>query len=131
MIRRPPRSTHCISSAASDVYKRQYQRRVHGGFEVAEFARQYFTKELLAHPKFKQNTYKDAIKETFFQMDKLLVGEEGKQKIIKIKEAEAERLAIEKAKQEEEKKKKKKKNKKKKKKKKKARRRWRQNSSGG
>jgi len=24
MIRRPPRSTHCISSAASDVYKRQY-----------------------------------------------------------------------------------------------------------
>eukprot|EP00825_Cyclidium_porcatum_P011407 TRINITY_DN15855_c0_g1_i2.p1 TRINITY_DN15855_c0_g1~~TRINITY_DN15855_c0_g1_i2.p1 ORF type:complete len:103 (-),score=21.27 TRINITY_DN15855_c0_g1_i2:12-320(-) len=29
MIRRPPRSTHCISSAASDVYKRQYQRRVH------------------------------------------------------------------------------------------------------
>eukprot|EP00825_Cyclidium_porcatum_P016550 TRINITY_DN19541_c0_g1_i1.p6 TRINITY_DN19541_c0_g1~~TRINITY_DN19541_c0_g1_i1.p6 ORF type:complete len:195 (-),score=11.17 TRINITY_DN19541_c0_g1_i1:1680-2264(-) len=30
MTRRPPRSTHCISSAASDVYKRQYQRRVHG-----------------------------------------------------------------------------------------------------
>eukprot|EP00825_Cyclidium_porcatum_P015442 TRINITY_DN18788_c0_g1_i1.p3 TRINITY_DN18788_c0_g1~~TRINITY_DN18788_c0_g1_i1.p3 ORF type:complete len:122 (-),score=28.11 TRINITY_DN18788_c0_g1_i1:54-419(-) len=25
MIRRPPRSTHCISSAASDVYKRQHQ----------------------------------------------------------------------------------------------------------
>ena len=25
MIRRPPRSTHCISSAASDVYKRQPQ----------------------------------------------------------------------------------------------------------
>jgi len=25
MIRRPPRSTHCISSAASDVYKRQMQ----------------------------------------------------------------------------------------------------------
>eukprot|EP00825_Cyclidium_porcatum_P007686 TRINITY_DN13859_c0_g1_i3.p3 TRINITY_DN13859_c0_g1~~TRINITY_DN13859_c0_g1_i3.p3 ORF type:complete len:160 (-),score=21.92 TRINITY_DN13859_c0_g1_i3:90-569(-) len=25
MIRRPPRSTHCISSAASDVYKRQDQ----------------------------------------------------------------------------------------------------------
>eukprot|EP00825_Cyclidium_porcatum_P047925 TRINITY_DN788_c0_g2_i1.p1 TRINITY_DN788_c0_g2~~TRINITY_DN788_c0_g2_i1.p1 ORF type:complete len:316 (-),score=44.50 TRINITY_DN788_c0_g2_i1:584-1531(-) len=33
MIRRPPRSTHCISSAASDVYKRQYQRRVHGLLE--------------------------------------------------------------------------------------------------
>ena len=27
MIRRPPRSTHCISSAASDVYKRQSQSR--------------------------------------------------------------------------------------------------------
>eukprot|EP00826_Nyctotherus_ovalis_P057468 TRINITY_DN7856_c0_g7_i1.p1 TRINITY_DN7856_c0_g7~~TRINITY_DN7856_c0_g7_i1.p1 ORF type:complete len:118 (-),score=10.39 TRINITY_DN7856_c0_g7_i1:230-559(-) len=26
MIRRPPRSTHCISSAASDVYKRQQYR---------------------------------------------------------------------------------------------------------
>eukprot|EP00825_Cyclidium_porcatum_P052532 TRINITY_DN9982_c0_g1_i2.p1 TRINITY_DN9982_c0_g1~~TRINITY_DN9982_c0_g1_i2.p1 ORF type:complete len:248 (+),score=58.61 TRINITY_DN9982_c0_g1_i2:135-878(+) len=26
MIRRPPRSTHCISSAASDVYKRQNER---------------------------------------------------------------------------------------------------------
>eukprot|EP00825_Cyclidium_porcatum_P033006 TRINITY_DN35112_c0_g1_i1.p1 TRINITY_DN35112_c0_g1~~TRINITY_DN35112_c0_g1_i1.p1 ORF type:complete len:136 (-),score=7.33 TRINITY_DN35112_c0_g1_i1:246-653(-) len=31
MIRRPPRSTHCISSAASDVYKRQ----VHGGTVLA------------------------------------------------------------------------------------------------
>ena len=27
MIRRPPRSTHCISSAASDVYKRQVLMR--------------------------------------------------------------------------------------------------------
>eukprot|EP00825_Cyclidium_porcatum_P003822 TRINITY_DN11773_c0_g1_i2.p1 TRINITY_DN11773_c0_g1~~TRINITY_DN11773_c0_g1_i2.p1 ORF type:complete len:164 (-),score=48.62 TRINITY_DN11773_c0_g1_i2:272-763(-) len=26
MIRRPPRSTHCISSAASDVYKRQIEQ---------------------------------------------------------------------------------------------------------
>eukprot|EP00826_Nyctotherus_ovalis_P061551 TRINITY_DN8769_c0_g1_i5.p1 TRINITY_DN8769_c0_g1~~TRINITY_DN8769_c0_g1_i5.p1 ORF type:complete len:182 (-),score=9.52 TRINITY_DN8769_c0_g1_i5:444-968(-) len=29
MIRRPPRSTHCISSAASDVYKRQMLCQVH------------------------------------------------------------------------------------------------------
>ena len=28
MIRRPPRSTHCISSAASDVYKRQPESRL-------------------------------------------------------------------------------------------------------
>ena len=27
MIRRPPRSTHCISSAASDVYKRQVRKQ--------------------------------------------------------------------------------------------------------
>eukprot|EP00656_Telonema_subtile_P010936 TRINITY_DN1533_c0_g2_i10.p1 TRINITY_DN1533_c0_g2~~TRINITY_DN1533_c0_g2_i10.p1 ORF type:complete len:432 (-),score=74.53 TRINITY_DN1533_c0_g2_i10:1713-3008(-) len=32
MIRRPPRSTLSSSSAASDVYKRQYQRRVRGWF---------------------------------------------------------------------------------------------------
>ena len=33
MIRRPPRSTHCISSAASDVYKRQVRnnRDCYGG----------------------------------------------------------------------------------------------------
>jgi len=41
MIRRPPRSTHCISSAASDVYKRQASSRygIHGaegeGFGIA------------------------------------------------------------------------------------------------
>eukprot|EP00825_Cyclidium_porcatum_P040651 TRINITY_DN5191_c0_g1_i1.p2 TRINITY_DN5191_c0_g1~~TRINITY_DN5191_c0_g1_i1.p2 ORF type:complete len:125 (+),score=14.24 TRINITY_DN5191_c0_g1_i1:68-442(+) len=29
MSRRPPRSTHCISSAASDVYKRQWYDFVH------------------------------------------------------------------------------------------------------
>ena len=29
MIRRPPRSTHCISSAASDVYKRQAFNNAH------------------------------------------------------------------------------------------------------
>eukprot|EP00656_Telonema_subtile_P033021 TRINITY_DN3640_c0_g1_i1.p1 TRINITY_DN3640_c0_g1~~TRINITY_DN3640_c0_g1_i1.p1 ORF type:complete len:694 (-),score=217.59 TRINITY_DN3640_c0_g1_i1:1751-3832(-) len=34
MIRRPPRSTLSSSSAASDVYKRQYQRRVRGTMAV-------------------------------------------------------------------------------------------------
>eukprot|EP00826_Nyctotherus_ovalis_P062318 TRINITY_DN8995_c0_g1_i7.p2 TRINITY_DN8995_c0_g1~~TRINITY_DN8995_c0_g1_i7.p2 ORF type:complete len:105 (+),score=27.45 TRINITY_DN8995_c0_g1_i7:25-315(+) len=32
MIRRPPRSTHCISSAASDVYKRQTLSSPHLGY---------------------------------------------------------------------------------------------------
>eukprot|EP00658_Telonema_sp_P-2_P028704 TRINITY_DN2194_c0_g1_i4.p1 TRINITY_DN2194_c0_g1~~TRINITY_DN2194_c0_g1_i4.p1 ORF type:complete len:244 (+),score=81.89 TRINITY_DN2194_c0_g1_i4:85-816(+) len=36
MIRRPPRSTLSSSSAASDVYKRQYQRRVRGTFIVGQ-----------------------------------------------------------------------------------------------
>eukprot|EP00825_Cyclidium_porcatum_P021314 TRINITY_DN23806_c0_g1_i2.p4 TRINITY_DN23806_c0_g1~~TRINITY_DN23806_c0_g1_i2.p4 ORF type:complete len:100 (-),score=17.63 TRINITY_DN23806_c0_g1_i2:711-1010(-) len=38
MIRRPPRSTHCISSAASDVYKRQvrYLSTDSGNGNVAE-----------------------------------------------------------------------------------------------
>ena len=33
MIRRPPRSTHCISSAASDVYKRQFETNVGPTYE--------------------------------------------------------------------------------------------------
>ena len=33
MIRRPPTSTHCISSAASDVYKRQLECRYSGKLE--------------------------------------------------------------------------------------------------
>ena len=38
MIRRPPRSTLDRSSAASDVYKRQYLLRLIGGDElIAEF----------------------------------------------------------------------------------------------
>eukprot|EP00828_Plagiopyla_frontata_P023778 TRINITY_DN3038_c0_g1_i1.p1 TRINITY_DN3038_c0_g1~~TRINITY_DN3038_c0_g1_i1.p1 ORF type:complete len:691 (+),score=93.39 TRINITY_DN3038_c0_g1_i1:62-2134(+) len=40
MIRRPPRSTLSSSSAASDVYKRQYQRRVHGIIESIKQAKQ-------------------------------------------------------------------------------------------
>eukprot|EP00825_Cyclidium_porcatum_P031837 TRINITY_DN33784_c0_g1_i1.p4 TRINITY_DN33784_c0_g1~~TRINITY_DN33784_c0_g1_i1.p4 ORF type:complete len:110 (+),score=38.80 TRINITY_DN33784_c0_g1_i1:99-428(+) len=47
MIRRPPRSTHCISSAASDVYKRQLvkyskeslvndQKKINEQFQVNE-----------------------------------------------------------------------------------------------
>eukprot|EP00825_Cyclidium_porcatum_P025662 TRINITY_DN27831_c0_g1_i4.p1 TRINITY_DN27831_c0_g1~~TRINITY_DN27831_c0_g1_i4.p1 ORF type:complete len:153 (-),score=12.17 TRINITY_DN27831_c0_g1_i4:7-465(-) len=34
MIRRPPRSTHCISSAASDVYKRQLLGRLVESLEL-------------------------------------------------------------------------------------------------
>ena len=36
MIRRPPRSTHCISSAASDVYKRQDKN---SGYPISELDR--------------------------------------------------------------------------------------------
>eukprot|EP00831_Metopus_contortus_P031446 TRINITY_DN25651_c0_g1_i1.p1 TRINITY_DN25651_c0_g1~~TRINITY_DN25651_c0_g1_i1.p1 ORF type:complete len:247 (-),score=40.48 TRINITY_DN25651_c0_g1_i1:66-806(-) len=37
MTRRPPRSTQGVSSAASDVYKRQYQRRVHGDIKAEQY----------------------------------------------------------------------------------------------
>ena len=64
MIRRPPRSTHCISSAASDVYKRQmmYTIRVSDGVDkvIAKWKKsnpnlfkkyKKIYKELLEHPK--------------------------------------------------------------------------------
>ena len=44
MIRRPPRSTHCISSAASDVYKRQILR------EAQERARAAGARDIEARP---------------------------------------------------------------------------------
>ena len=37
MIRRPPRSTHCISSAASDVYKRQIKNSLQDKDKLEEF----------------------------------------------------------------------------------------------
>eukprot|EP00825_Cyclidium_porcatum_P014548 TRINITY_DN17840_c0_g1_i1.p1 TRINITY_DN17840_c0_g1~~TRINITY_DN17840_c0_g1_i1.p1 ORF type:complete len:236 (-),score=11.59 TRINITY_DN17840_c0_g1_i1:45-752(-) len=39
MKRRPPRSTHCISSAASDVYKRQVHGAVSVGYDEKELVR--------------------------------------------------------------------------------------------
>eukprot|EP00831_Metopus_contortus_P052115 TRINITY_DN43758_c0_g1_i1.p2 TRINITY_DN43758_c0_g1~~TRINITY_DN43758_c0_g1_i1.p2 ORF type:complete len:127 (+),score=40.15 TRINITY_DN43758_c0_g1_i1:74-454(+) len=45
MIRRPPRSTQGVSSAASDVYKRQYQRRVHGNMEELKTMIHNFTSQ--------------------------------------------------------------------------------------
>ena len=43
MIRRPPRSTHCISSAASDVYKRQVldsEEKTAGGIIIPDTAKE-------------------------------------------------------------------------------------------
>eukprot|EP00825_Cyclidium_porcatum_P041252 TRINITY_DN537_c0_g1_i7.p1 TRINITY_DN537_c0_g1~~TRINITY_DN537_c0_g1_i7.p1 ORF type:complete len:321 (-),score=51.75 TRINITY_DN537_c0_g1_i7:546-1508(-) len=42
MIRRPPRSTHCISSAASDVYKRQGINAEYMGAQTAARRQQMF-----------------------------------------------------------------------------------------
>ena len=55
MIRRPPRSTHCISSAASDVYKRQPINpaiSLHSPYdeerkEIMPIAKKYTIKELM------------------------------------------------------------------------------------
>eukprot|EP00826_Nyctotherus_ovalis_P027261 TRINITY_DN2128_c0_g2_i5.p1 TRINITY_DN2128_c0_g2~~TRINITY_DN2128_c0_g2_i5.p1 ORF type:complete len:106 (+),score=5.85 TRINITY_DN2128_c0_g2_i5:25-318(+) len=43
MIRRPPRSTHCISSAASDVYKRQLLLR---SLPVLSYPSPYFARRI-------------------------------------------------------------------------------------
>eukprot|EP00825_Cyclidium_porcatum_P004678 TRINITY_DN12213_c0_g1_i3.p3 TRINITY_DN12213_c0_g1~~TRINITY_DN12213_c0_g1_i3.p3 ORF type:complete len:105 (+),score=10.63 TRINITY_DN12213_c0_g1_i3:130-444(+) len=45
MIRRPPRSTHCISSAASDVYKRQILGRLLNYLLVPLYTYQFATSE--------------------------------------------------------------------------------------
>eukprot|EP00656_Telonema_subtile_P024039 TRINITY_DN2580_c0_g1_i2.p1 TRINITY_DN2580_c0_g1~~TRINITY_DN2580_c0_g1_i2.p1 ORF type:complete len:549 (-),score=147.74 TRINITY_DN2580_c0_g1_i2:180-1826(-) len=54
MIRRPPRSTLSSSSAASDVYKRQYQRRVRDWRGAAMVK---FNKDLTANKKEKWNDH--------------------------------------------------------------------------
>eukprot|EP00826_Nyctotherus_ovalis_P050321 TRINITY_DN6152_c0_g2_i5.p1 TRINITY_DN6152_c0_g2~~TRINITY_DN6152_c0_g2_i5.p1 ORF type:complete len:221 (-),score=68.16 TRINITY_DN6152_c0_g2_i5:128-733(-) len=41
MLRRPPRSTHCISSAASDVYKRQVATRWYRAPEILLGSKKY------------------------------------------------------------------------------------------
>eukprot|EP01098_Paradermamoeba_levis_P008783 TRINITY_DN3628_c0_g1_i2.p1 TRINITY_DN3628_c0_g1~~TRINITY_DN3628_c0_g1_i2.p1 ORF type:complete len:142 (-),score=31.27 TRINITY_DN3628_c0_g1_i2:6-431(-) len=52
MIRRPPRSTHCISSAASDVYKRQiYNNVLSAIFMVPLILLSGEAHRLLEHPK--------------------------------------------------------------------------------
>eukprot|EP00826_Nyctotherus_ovalis_P046713 TRINITY_DN5312_c0_g2_i3.p1 TRINITY_DN5312_c0_g2~~TRINITY_DN5312_c0_g2_i3.p1 ORF type:complete len:299 (+),score=65.10 TRINITY_DN5312_c0_g2_i3:25-897(+) len=56
MIRRPPRSTHCISSAASDVYKRQeYNVLLSGTSDVRHILRTL--SNLKEPPKIKLNIY--------------------------------------------------------------------------
>eukprot|EP00831_Metopus_contortus_P062753 TRINITY_DN54993_c0_g1_i1.p1 TRINITY_DN54993_c0_g1~~TRINITY_DN54993_c0_g1_i1.p1 ORF type:complete len:133 (+),score=35.03 TRINITY_DN54993_c0_g1_i1:78-476(+) len=55
MRRRPPRSTQGVSSAASDVYKRQYQRRVHGILMVFEQTLGYARKVWLEKWRNKKN----------------------------------------------------------------------------
>eukprot|EP00825_Cyclidium_porcatum_P013780 TRINITY_DN1729_c0_g1_i14.p2 TRINITY_DN1729_c0_g1~~TRINITY_DN1729_c0_g1_i14.p2 ORF type:complete len:102 (+),score=40.01 TRINITY_DN1729_c0_g1_i14:93-398(+) len=56
MIRRPPRSTHCISSAASDVYKRQVSTQSTWEMQIeklseATIALSYFEKGQLIFQK--------------------------------------------------------------------------------
>eukprot|EP00826_Nyctotherus_ovalis_P057641 TRINITY_DN788_c0_g3_i2.p1 TRINITY_DN788_c0_g3~~TRINITY_DN788_c0_g3_i2.p1 ORF type:complete len:112 (-),score=11.80 TRINITY_DN788_c0_g3_i2:121-432(-) len=49
MIRRPPRSTHCISSAASDVYKRQLLSLSNWVWISCEHFFKFFTDLLALH----------------------------------------------------------------------------------
>eukprot|EP00826_Nyctotherus_ovalis_P062357 TRINITY_DN9007_c0_g1_i4.p2 TRINITY_DN9007_c0_g1~~TRINITY_DN9007_c0_g1_i4.p2 ORF type:complete len:131 (+),score=40.05 TRINITY_DN9007_c0_g1_i4:26-394(+) len=56
MIRRPPRSTHCISSAASDVYKRQVNKLLTSDIDTESFIAVIRSN----HPLFKNLTYRSA-----------------------------------------------------------------------
>ena len=47
----------------------------HGGQEVAKFCEKYFPIELVKNEKFKQENYKEALEETFLQMDIMLLSE--------------------------------------------------------
>eukprot|EP00825_Cyclidium_porcatum_P013660 TRINITY_DN17231_c0_g1_i1.p1 TRINITY_DN17231_c0_g1~~TRINITY_DN17231_c0_g1_i1.p1 ORF type:complete len:107 (+),score=31.13 TRINITY_DN17231_c0_g1_i1:105-425(+) len=56
MIRRPPRSTHCISSAASDVYKRQdiFNTKIQSVEEVEKLTKIQILDGII-HSKYKES----------------------------------------------------------------------------
>ena len=49
----------------------------HGGKEVALFVEKYFVDELVKNPNFNQCKFKEALTETFIQMDKMLMSDKG------------------------------------------------------
>lgn len=57
----------------------------HGGAEVAQFLKIHFCKELYKNKKFSSDTMKEALKETFFRMDELMLKEEGKKELRKLR----------------------------------------------
>ena len=50
----------------------------HGGSEVAKFAENHFTKNLVSCPAYKNKDYKLALEGTFLKMDRLLLTQKGK-----------------------------------------------------
>ena len=76
MIRRPPRSTHCISSAASDVYKRQDATFEPATFfldsvevEFGKFVSKGFVRNFLVFEHYKRRTLeKTCLKKRHFTM---------------------------------------------------------------
>ncbi|CAD8201951.1 unnamed protein product [Paramecium pentaurelia] len=57
----------------------------HGGKEVAIFAENHFQEELLKNQNYKNKNYKQALIDTFMQIDELLLRPEGQEELIKIK----------------------------------------------
>ena len=49
----------------------------HGGKEVALFVEKYFIDELLKNPNYNQLKFKEALTETFINMDKMLLSDKG------------------------------------------------------
>ena len=60
----------------------------HGGSEVAKFAQNHFTKNLVDSAAYKRKDYKVALENTFLKMDRLLLTEKGKQELRTYMEAE-------------------------------------------
>ena len=56
----------------------------HGGKEVAQFVKTHFSKELIANKSYQAGNLKNALQETFFRMDVMVLEPEGKTELKKL-----------------------------------------------
>eukprot|EP00826_Nyctotherus_ovalis_P009208 TRINITY_DN12426_c0_g1_i1.p1 TRINITY_DN12426_c0_g1~~TRINITY_DN12426_c0_g1_i1.p1 ORF type:complete len:623 (+),score=182.50 TRINITY_DN12426_c0_g1_i1:23-1870(+) len=96
MIRRPPRSTHCISSAASDVYKRQELEAAGIFIKVVNVSchglkHSLIVKQVNALDKGKREVYDGLYKDFEYEQEQLKAKELEKEKeAVKLQEAKLE-----------------------------------------
>lgn len=58
----------------------------HGGKEVSQFAKKYFTNELLSYITLYNGNIQKSLKSTFLKIDELLISDKGKKDLIKFRE---------------------------------------------